>query len=477
MAALSVNPMKDIRLVVRSLLGRGGGTAGYMVRGTAGSLLLRVGGVALNALAMLVLARWLGAEQYGIYVFATSLLMLLGPVAGLGLGQVVSRVVAGSRATGDMGAVSAVTGFVRRVFFLWPALLAALAALAVGAYDYTAPGWPYAVPLVIAVAALPFSVFMGGIAAVLRGVRLVLLAQLPENVVRPLVLLAGGAFLAAVGWVPAEARVAVMLHVGATVVALLCAAAAYGWARPRFTGSTRSEEAVAGRGESPRDWLRAGGYLLVGQLLFNGNAQADIVMLGMLAAPEDVGIYHVAARLAGLVSLLIGAATLPLGPRVAELWRLGETARLQHEVTRITRALFIGALAAFAVLALLGKPGLRLFGGEYDAGYLPLVVLALAHLLNVAAGPVKLLLVMTRHERDTMIGLACGTAANIALNAALIPPLGMLGAALATLAGWVIWNGILYVTVSRKINVHCSFFGETFCRRTGVLSRKSSGVA
>src|SRR5690606_19523202 len=73
-----------------------------------------------------------------------------------------------------------------------------------------------------------------------------------------------------------------------------------------------------------------------------------------------------------------------------------------------------------------------LFGNQYEAAYLPLVILTVGQLGNALFGSVGALLNMTGHERDTLSGMFVALLANLLIGVLLIPDLGMVGAAIAS---------------------------------------------
>ena len=93
------------------------------------------------------------------------------------------------------------------------------------------------------------------------------------------------------------------------------------------------------------------------------------------------------------------------------------------------------------------------FGAAYAQGATALAVLCFGQLLNAAVGPVGVLLNMSGHERDTLIGVSMASGANVILNLLLIPFLGLLGAAIASAATLAIWNMLLMRQVKNRLGV------------------------
>lgn len=97
---------------------------------------------------------------------------------------------------------------------------------------------------------------------------------------------------------------------------------------------------------------------------------------------------------------------------------------------------------------------LAVFGPEFSASYLPMIILAVGQLLNVASGPVGTILSMSRQERFVGIGMSVSVICNILLNYLLIPRYGINGAAIATAVSVGIWNLLMVVFAKRILGVN-----------------------
>jgi len=94
------------------------------------------------------------------------------------------------------------------------------------------------------------------------------------------------------------------------------------------------------------------------------------------------------------------------------------------------------------------------------AAYSAVVVLVLAHLLFLAAGPVGVTLEMPGYQDFAAKVLIIAALVNVALNAALIPLFGMLGAAYATGASLVLLNALSLYGVVRHLHVDPTLLGR-----------------
>jgi O-antigen/teichoic acid export membrane protein len=171
------------------------------------------------------------------------------------------------------------------------------------------------------------------------------------------------------------------------------------------------------------------------------NRQTDIVMLGLLAGAQDAGVYRLAFSGSLIVAFSQEAVGALIAPRIATFHARGDKRRLQRMLTRSTRVVVALSLLVATTLIAFGQWLLvGLFGQEFEAGYLALVILTLSRLVQATAGPGTLVLNMTGHDREAARVLAGGSLLNIVLNGALIPVYGMAGAATATLLATLTWS-------------------------------------
>jgi O-antigen/teichoic acid export membrane protein len=198
--------------------------------------------------------------------------------------------------------------------------------------------------------------------------------------------------------------------------------------------------------------------LVLTALLISINSEASIIMLGALARPEDVGVFTAASRLAALVSYALLSMNTALGPVIAELWAQRELAKLRSVLKHSARQVlwFTFPLAAGLII---GAPWLLdLFGPDFVRGDTSVQVLAIAHLISALAGPCGLVLLMTGHEREAAWGVLASALVGLVGNALLIPHLGVLGAAIASATGTIVWNLLLLGLVLQRVRVQPTAF-------------------
>ena len=107
-------------------------------------------------------------------------------------------------------------------------------------------------------------------------------------------------------------------------------------------------------------------------------------------------------------------------------------ADLQRRVRRASAWTFWLTVPAVAATVAAGYPLLAIFGPDYVSGYTVLVVLGLGMVAKASVGPAGDLLVVLGHQRANFTVAAMSLALNVVLAVALIPSLGILGAAIGT---------------------------------------------
>lgn len=417
-----------------------------LIGGSAFIFGCRVGGAAITFASQILLARWMGAAELGVYVTAFSACILLSTVATLGFPMAAMRFVSTGLARGDTSYVAGFLRHGRRVIVL-AGLAIALAGAGgvIVAGEAIAPG--YRVPLLIALAAVPFFAvldFNGGVANAFSWLGQ---AFLPGNIVRPLLFL-GAIWLMSTLPAAGGLTAAAAMEAQWTVIAIVAvgSAAALRWRSRPLIGS-----AVAG--DTGGEWLRVA-LPLVGVTLFTAYLPEVVVVLGSLYLPSDqVAVLQVSYRVALLIAFGLYSVDAYTAPEAARLMATTEKAELARLIRRVTRLRFWAALAAVLAVAAVGRPLLGLFGGEFVAGYTVLLILAVAQLPQAAAGPVLRLLTISGHQDQALIACVASLGLLAPLVMILTPLWGMTGMAVAVLLTTLLWSAAMYWLVVRHLGI------------------------
>ena len=158
----------------------------------------------------------------------------------------------------------------------------------------------------------------------------------------------------------------------------------------------------------------------------------DRIMLGYFGKASNVGIYNAAATIASQMTIFLGAFVSIFSPTVSDLHNRGNHKELTSLFAITTKWVFLLTLPLFIILVIFSKSIMLIFGREFVSGWIVLVILALAQLVNAGTGPVGMLLQMVgKQDIDFINGIVLALL-NIGLDVWLIPIYGMVGAAIAT---------------------------------------------
>lgn len=414
---------------------QGQGLKAQLVRGVLGVGGLKLLSMPLTLGASVLLARELGPEGYGQYVFVLSLITMLALPVGPGIGQLITREVAKYQHSEQWALFR---GVLRRsnqwvvlaaTFFLFVVVSAACWYAKWDANDR----WAL---LLIASLLVPLFGFNTIRSNTLQGLRHVVLAQLPDLLLRPAVhLVAAGILLFAGLLNPATALGA---QIAGTGVAFLVGAL---FLKRKIPGKVRMSVPEYrtpewGKAIMPFTLLAAVGTL---------NSQIGILVLGWLGQPEDVAALQIGMSGSALVVFFLALINLVISPHIIKAREEGDKVKLKMLSRYSARAALVGALPIGLPLIFIGDKIVHYFyGDEYiNSAVLPLAILTAGQLFNVACGSVGQFLSMSGYEKDTLLGQVIALMASVALAVVLAPEFGAVGAASAVTAGLVIWNLVL----------------------------------
>ena len=435
-------------LVTRRFAGDGLGA--FLARALAGSGAVHAAGLALAFLVGVQLARGLGVEAYGQYGIAMAAIAMAGIPGEFGLPRLVTREVAAASAHGDLPRLFGVIRWANRTALLFA--LAAALLLAFGAYLLAGPSRsPVAAAILIGALVVPLVALMKIRGAALQGLQFVVLAQVPFNLVRPLLL--SVLLLALFVLLPdADAPAAMALNVVTAAAALV---AAHFWLRSRLPRPRPADLA-----ESGRDWLASAFPMALTDGIRVFQAQLIILLLGALMAADQVGLFRVAISSAIMAAAPLTLVGLVIAPTLASLHTEGDTRRLRMLTARSAQAMTAGVAALNLPLILFGPWLIALvFGEEYRPAYPALAVLCIGQLANAAFGPTASLLVMSRQERRVTRASAISLLAAAIAVLLLVPPFGLVGAAVASSLALLIWNLLTWIDARQRLGIDTSVIG------------------
>jgi len=186
------------------------------------------------------------------------------------------------------------------------------------------------------------------------------------------------------------------------------------------------------------------GSRLVGATMINEIYNyVDILMIGYFLTSTDVGYYAVAISLGKFFWLVPRAIARVSYPAMSEYWAKKDIQAMNKLVDRATRystciLVFAGMLVIFFAKDIINF----LFTSEFLQAILPLIILIIGTVTSGIFGSIGNIFVSIGRANMELMISAINTIGAILLNIALIPTYGIIGAATATTASYMLNVGI-----------------------------------
>lgn len=418
-------------------------------RGKAGrtsltAFAIRVMSAVIALVSQVLMARWMGSFEYGIFVLVWTATIIVGDLSCLGFHTSIVRYIPQYRETKQLPELRGVMS-ASRAFVLVVSTILTVVGL-VGLWAFSGKLEPYyVIPFYLGVICLPMIALSHSLEGTARANSWAVLSLGPIYLLRPMLilLLMGGAIVADL---PANAETALAAAVIATFLATLFQMAAI---LPPASHEVRHVKPAY----RVREWVLVSLPIFLVEGFFFLLTNADVLMVGAFLTPHDVGIYFATVKTLALVHFVYYAVKAGVAQRYAQYAHANDHARLASFARETTGWTFWPSLVMAAAVLLVGKPLLSLFGPGFDAGYPLLFVLALGVIARAAVGPAESLLTMSGKQNICAAVYAVVLAINICLNLIFIPLFGLWGTALATAIAMACEAVLLSFTVWRTLGI------------------------
>jgi O-antigen/teichoic acid export membrane protein len=412
--------------------------------------LVRVASALLALASQVLLARWMGSFEFGIYIYVWTWVLMIGALSDAGLSSAARRFIPEYN---GIKSFDLLRGFLSGS--RWLAFGVATAVGAVGAIGVTAIA-PYldqftVVPLYLACVTIPIYGLVQVQAGIAQSYDWPNLALMPFYIWRQITLTAlmGAAYLfgAPTGAVTAMI-VAVVTTWAVTIGQLVVLDRRLKNTVP--SGLKRYEV---------KTWFATSLPIFVAEAFYLLLTYVDILALENLRSPDDVAVYYAGARLLAIVAFVYFAISAATTHKFTEYHVSGDKARLASFFAETVRWTFWPSLAICVLILAFGKPLLGLFGAGFERGYPVMFILAVGMLARAAVGPAERLLNMLGERKQCALIYAAAFAINLVLCVILIPRIGIEGAGVATSSALVVESILLYFVAKRRLGFHVFIMG------------------
>ncbi|MGI6740572.1 MAG: oligosaccharide flippase family protein [Brevefilum sp.] len=404
----------------------------------------------------ILLARFLGKEQYGIYSYILSLIFVLIIPAGYGLSNLIVRETARGVTKENPNLIIGVwrwsfviTLILCGLIFLISALGLFWAGSRFGNEEINSFLW--------ALCLIPLESLILLISAGLRGMKYINLGQISELLITPILFLILFIAIYLSPSIPLTTISTMAIRVLSTLVALVFSVIFLLNKTPRFIFTAKP--AIQGK-----LWSTAAIPLALSSGLGMIKSRITILLMGFFVSAAQIGTFQVALSASGLASLFLQASDVVLAPHFASLYTQKKNQTLQQLVTVSTRVVSAFNIVITLLFIFFGKPIISfVFGSDLLDSYFPILIMLVGQLVNSFVGSVPFLLNMTGHENEVMKVVGLSSALNIITTLSLTPFLGITGGAIASAISLIIAQTIMSVLVYKRLGIisHVFYHGSS----------------
>jgi len=181
--------------------------------------------------------------------------------------------------------------------------------------------------------------------------------------------------------------------------------------------------------------------IAISSVLFMLFANLDIFMIGYFLASDKVGYYRAIQPLKQAATFALGSFTFLFLPIATEYYERDDTDGLNEIFTVTTKWILVITLPAILLFTLFPDPVITVFFGETYLPAAPVLTILVGGLLVRAVTGLDgdVVKAINRPKIELYSGVI-GFISNLSLNIVLIPRIGIIGAAVATITGYLVYN-------------------------------------
>jgi len=371
----------------------------------------------------IVVARMIGAEQWGLYALGLTVATIVSTMALLGLQTGVVRYVPIAVRQRDEAGLWGII----QVSIALPALLglifATIVFLLAEPLAKQAFNEPDLEPVLRLISlSIPLAALITIVSSITRGFKQMQYEVYANNVALSLVKLSltVGLLIAGLGTMGVVAA-----HVTASAVTLVLLIyfthTLFPLNRPLHTARRSSGEL-----------LRFSLPVYLARLINTLGGSFETLVLGFLGMTVGVGVYAAALRLSTVGNLFYLSIVAISSPIISDLHSRGESVQLERFYQTTAKWSVMFNLPVLLTFVLFAEPLLSIFGADFTAGATGLIILAFGSLANAGVGPCGTMINMTGHSKLSFVNSVFFLVTTLGFDLLFIPRWGVTGAALAS---------------------------------------------
>ncbi len=222
-------------------------------------------------------------------------------------------------------------------------------------------------------------------------------------------------------------------------------------------------------------WLAFSVRFWLSSVLEASSQYFDVIVVYWLLDPVAAGIYFAASRLANVFATLLSALNSFANRRLPALYFAGARAEIDRGLILMAEVSAICVVIGLLIFTLGSSELLGLFGASFAAYKWTLIVLVIGTAIQAAGGPAATILLLTGHEGIYIPVVAGNVALRLLGFVILVPPFGVLGAAISCTVSLVAATIVLNVLCRRRTGLDPSVF--ILLRRLGIGNLAADATA
>jgi O-antigen/teichoic acid export membrane protein len=415
------------------------------------TFVIRLFNAAITFLSHIILARWMGKFEFGIFVLVWTTIIIGGSLSNFGFSTTLIRFIPEYRGKEQFEKLRGIiaTG---RLFAIFGATCVMCFGISFILFFENKFESYYIIPFIIGCVALPIISLGDTLEGISRAYSWPIKALAPAYIMRPTLILIFMVIALAMDCKP-HAQTALIVSIIATYLTTISQLVS-------INSSLKTVVPLGFKSNDYKSWLNASfGLFFVDSFIFL-LVNADVLFVGLFLKPDRVAIYFAASKILMLVHFVYFAVKAGVAQRYSQLIHFGKPTELEKFAINSAWWTFIPSLILGIIVLFLGNILLSSFGELFVEGYPLLFILIFGILCRASIGPAESLLNMSGNERGCafIYGLTLGI--TILLAYIFIPIYELKGAGFAMTLGIIFETIALGVFVKKRLGIKVFIFSN-----------------
>lgn len=411
-----------------------------VIKGFVIAFIMRTAGAILAFIFNLIVAKKIGAEGAGLFFLVFTISTIMSIIGRFGLDNIVIRLMAINLVVNNWAAIKGVyikSFFVVLVLTVFITVSVFCLSPLLGDYVFKQDGFEKAMQY-MSLCIVPSSLLILN-SEMYKALKMVDKSFFFNGILVPLLTLIIIVFILD----KCEVNEVIWSYNISVIISLLCSLII--WERKVI-----SFHSVKGCYEI-RSLLMDGSHLLIMNIFSLLIRWSPIIFLGIWCSDSDIGLYGMASKTVMVLSIFSVSINSIIIPKFASLYKEKKIKEIERVARNSSRLLVIASSPLLILFIFFSTFVMSIYGEEFKAANIFLVLLTFGEMINAYTGPVGELLMMTGNEKKVKEIVIKISILSLVLNALMIYAYGVIGAAITTSISLGVLN-IYYVYTIKKMH-------------------------